>query len=255
MTIRTATLVAVTTTLVVTVSIASRAQEAKKLGETVDKTVGTYQATQQKQDDWATEQAALVARYRTAQANVEYLEKRESYEESEVSALENNIAELERRLLESTRLNESLQDTLNAVVGRLETFVARDIPFLVDERAARVAAIKEEIARPDVTGAEKLRRVLEALQVEANYGNTVEVYQEQVTVGDEAIFADMLQIGRVSVYWRTPDGKRVGEYDRASGAWLELDGKYARSINMTVDMATRIRPTEIVTLPIGRIQP
>lgn len=248
-------LLAVTGALAVASAVTPRAQETQKLGETVDKTVGTQQETQKKQDGWAAEQAALLNRYRTAKANVEYLEKREAYEESEVSALEANIAELERRLVESKRLNESLQDTLNAVVGRLQTFVASDIPFLVEERSARVTSLKEEIAKPDVTGAEKLRRVLEALQVEANYGNTVEVYQEEVTVGGETIFADMLRIGRVSVYWRTPDGKRVGEYDRATGTWVELDEKYARPINMTVDMATRIRPTEIVNLPIGRIQP
>jgi uncharacterized coiled-coil protein SlyX len=252
---RPATLVVVATALVVSIAIAPRAQEASKLGETVDKTVGTHQATQKKQDDWAAEQAALLARYRTAKANVEYLEKRESFEESEVAALEASIHELERRLVESTRLNESLQDTLNAVVGRLESFVANDLPFLTEERNARVTAIKDEIARPDVTGAEKLRRVLEALQVEANYGNTVEVYQEQMKLGEELIFADMLRIGRVSVYWRTPDGKRVGEYDRATDMWVELDGKYVRAINMTVEMATRIRPTDIVELPIGRIQP
>lgn len=253
--VRITTLLVVAVAAVVALNTVPRAQEAPKLGETVDKTVGTQQATQKKQDDWATEQAALLNRYRTAKANVEYLEKRESFEQSEVSALEANILELERRLLESTRLNESLQDTLNAVVGRLEEFVADDIPFLTEERSARVGSLKEEIARPDVTGAEKLRRVLEALQVEANYGNTVEVYQEQVQVGGETIFADMLRIGRVSVFWRTPDGKRVGEYDRASGTWIELDEKYTRPINLTVEMATRIRPTEIVDLPIGRIQP
>lgn len=247
--------IALAAALAVTIAVAPRAQEAKKLGETVDGTVGTHQETQKRQDEWAAEQASLVARYRTAKANVEYLEKRESFEQSEVAALEANILELERRLLESARLNESLQDTLNAVVGRLESFVARDLPFLLEERNARVAAIKDEVSRPDVTGAEKLRRVLEALQVEANYGNTVEVYQEQMTLGGESIFADMLRIGRVSVYWRTPDGKRVGEYDRATDTWVELDGKYVRPVNMTVEMATRIRPTEIVELPIGRIQP
>jgi hypothetical protein len=255
MTKRTATLFAAGALLVVMSAAAPSAQEAKKLGETVDKTVGTQQATQKKQDDWATEQAALVARYRTAKANVAFLEKRESFEQSEVAALEASILELERRLVESTRLNESLQDTLNAVVGRLETFVANDLPFLMEERTARVDALKEEVSRPDATGAEKLRRVLEALQVEANYGNTVEVYQEKMDIDGEPIFADMLRIGRVSVYWRTPDGKRVGEYDRASGGWIELDDKYVRSINKTVEMATRIRPIEIVDLPIGRIQP
>ncbi len=252
---RTATLVATAACLAVALAAAPRAQEAKKLGETVDKTVDTQQGTQKQQEGWAAEQAALTARYRTAKATIDYLEKRKQYEESEVNALESGIAELERRLVESDKLNESLQDTLNAVVGRLETFVKSDVPFLMEERNARLVSIKEEIARPDATGAEKLRRVLEALQVEANYGNTVEVYQEQIKVGDEQIFGDILRIGRVSVYWRTPDGKRVGEYDRAQHAWVELDGKYVRPVNMTVEMATRIRPTEVVELPLGRIQP
>jgi len=44
----------------------------------------------------------------------------------------------ERRLLESTRLNESLQDTLNAVVGRLEDFVAE---FEREEAAGDIAAL------------------------------------------------------------------------------------------------------------------
>lgn len=255
MRLRSARLLAAAALIAVTATAALHAQETKELGETVDKTVGTQQATQKKQDEWAAEQATLLNRYRTAKANVAYLEKRESFEQAELSAIEGNVGELERRLVESTRLNESLQDTLNAVVGRLEAFVARDLPFLVDERSARVTALKDEIARPDVTGAEKLRRVLEALQVEANYGSSVEVYQERVKVGEEEIFADMLRVGRISVYWRTPDGKRVGEYDRGTGSWVELDGKYVRPVNMTVDMANRIRPTELVNLPIGRIQP
>jgi hypothetical protein len=252
---RIATPVAAAAALAVALASSPRAQDAQKLGTTVDKTVTTHQETQKKQDTWASEQAELTLRYWNAKANIDYLEKRKAYEETEVKALEGGIAELERRLVESIRLNESLQDTLNAVVGRLEAFVNRDLPFLMEERAARLASLKDEVARPDVTGAEKLRRVLEALQVEANYGNTVEVYQEQVRVGEEDIFADMLRIGRVSVFWRTPDGKRVGEYDRATGKWVELDGKYVRPVNMTVEMASRIRPTELVELPLGRIEP
>jgi hypothetical protein len=153
------------------------------------------------------------------------------------------------------RLNESLIDTLDAVVVRLENFVSRDLPFLMEERRARIAGLKESLARPDFTGAEKLRRVLEALQVEANYGNVAEVYQEKIMINDEEVHADMVRIGRVSVYWLTPDGERVGEYDRGQGKWVELDHKYAHTINVTREMALRLRSVEVVSLPLGRIQP
>ena len=234
---------------------AALSQDAAKLSNTVNKTVETHQQTQKMQQDWAGEQADLTARLKAARAQGDFFQKKKDLEEKEVAALDKGIAELERRMVESVRLNESLIDTLDAVVVRLENFVSRDLPFLMEERRARIAGLKESLARPDFTGAEKLRRVLEALQVEANYGNVAEVYQEKIMINDEEVHADMVRIGRVSVYWLTPDGERVGEYDRGQGKWVELDHKYAHTINVTREMALRLRSVEVVSLPLGRIQP
>lgn len=234
---------------------AARSQDAAKLSDTVTKTVETHQQTQKKQEEWANEQADLASRLKAARAQADFFQKKKELEEKEVAALDKGIAELERRMVESVRLNESLIDTLDAVVVRLENFVNRDLPFLMEERRARIAGLKDALARPDFTGAEKLRRVLEALQVEANYGNVAEVYQEKIMVNDEEVHADMVRIGRVSVYWLTPDGERVGEYDRGQGKWVELDRKYAHTINVTREMALRLRSVEVVSLPLGRIQP
>lgn len=231
------------------------AQDAARLSDTVKKTVETHQQTQKKQEEWANEQAELTARLRAARAQVDFFEKKKSLEEKEVGALDNGIAELERRMVESVRLNESLLDTLDAVVARLSNFVDNDLPFLMEERQARIAGVKEALARPDYTGAEKLRRVLEALQVEANYGNVAEVYQENIVVNDEEIFAEMVRVGRISVYWLTPDGERVGEYSPAQDKWVELDHKYVHPINVTREMALRLRSIEVISLPLGRIQP
>jgi hypothetical protein len=253
---RTSKQVALATALAVALSAAAvRAQDAAQLSETVKKTVETHQQTQKKQEEWANEQAELTARMRAARAQVDFFEKKKALEEKEVAALDAGIAELERRMVESVRLNESLLDTLNVVVARLETFVEGDLPFLMEERRARIAGVKDSLARPDYTGAEKLRRVLEALQVEANYGSVAEVYQEKIMVNDEEIFAEMVRVGRLSVYWLTPDGERVGEYDRAEDKWVELDHKYVHPINVTREMALRLLSVEVVSLPLGRIQP
>ncbi|MCI0451304.1 MAG: DUF3450 domain-containing protein [Candidatus Latescibacteria bacterium] len=253
---RTSKQVALATALAVALSAAAvRSQDASELSDTVKKTVETHQQTQKKQEEWAGEQAELMARLRAARAQVEFFDKKKDFEEKEVAALDKGIAELERRMVESVRLNDSLLDTLNAVTTRLESFVDQDLPFLMEERKARIAGVKAALARPDFTGAEKLRRVLEALQVEANYGSIAEVYQEKIIVNDEEIHADMVRVGRVSVYWLTPDGERVGEYDRAQAKWVELDQKYVETIKVTREMALRMRSVEVIDLPLGRIQP
>jgi len=236
-------------------SAPSAQTESGDLKKTVDGTVDIQRQIKSKQDGWAAERAELIARYRTATAHVEYLENRKTLQEKEALALEAAVAEIERRLQESDRLNASLEDTLSAIVMRLETWIDHDVPFLPEERVHRVNAVKDEMAKPDVNGAEKLRRVLEALQVEAQYGETVEVHTGQIEVGGEKVFVDLLRIGRVSVFWRTPDGKRVGEFDRGTGQWVELPRKYSRTIGLALEMASRMRPVEIISLPLGRITP
>jgi len=232
-----------------------RAQEAKSLSDTVAKTVETQQQTQKKQEAWAEEKNDLGARYRAAKAQVDYLEKTKAFEQNEVSELDKGIAELNRRMVESAKLKDNLEDSLNVVVSHLDNYIKQDIPFLMDERQVRIASVRDAIAKPEVTGAEKLRRVLEALQVEANYGNTVDVSQERIKVGNDEVSADVIRIGRVSVYWRSPDGKRVGEFDRGSKQWVELDHKYAETIGDVREMVLRLRSTKVITLPLGRIQP
>jgi hypothetical protein len=237
-------------------AVAAYAQaDSDDLGQTVDGTIEIEQGTQGKQDAWADEKAELQARYRTAKANVGYLTERRNGEAEKAAALQERVAELQRRLEESKRLQESLEDTLSSILQRLEDWIDRDLPFLPAERSARLDLLREELARPDISGADKLRRLLEALQIEAAYGGTVEVYQDQIKLGAEELFVDILRLGRISVFWRTPDGERVGEFDRAQREWMELPGKYRRAIGVALDMAARIRPVELIGLPLGRIQP
>jgi hypothetical protein len=231
------------------------AQSEEDLKKKVEGTVEIQKKTQQQQDDWAAEKSGLEARYRTAKANVEYLIQRKAVQEKKAQALRDAVAELDRRLIEADRLQASLQDTLNTTLNRLETWLDYDLPFLMTERKARIETVREELAQPDITGAEKLRRLLEVLQVETGYGNTVEVVQDRIELEGDTIFVDVLRLGRVSVFWRTPDGESVGEYDRATAKWVKLSGKYNRTIGAAMDMAARIRPVELIALPLGRIQP
>ncbi len=241
--------------LVLLVAAPGIAQTAEDLSGTVDRTIDTEQTTQELRDEWATEKVALENRYRVASSNVAWLRERIAVEDQRATALDQRVAELERRLDESGRLQSVIQDSMVAVLQRLEKVVAADLPFLADEREARLRSLRGELARPEVNSAEKLRRLLEGLLVEAQYGETVEVTQERIGLDGQEMFVDMLRIGRLALFWRTPDGNRIGTWDPVSQAYVPLPDRHSRTLQKAMEMATRMRPVQLLSLPLGRIAP
>jgi hypothetical protein len=225
------------------------------LKETVDSTIAIDRGAQELREKWASERGDLIARRKTAAAALEFLSPRKAAAEERLAGIETAIAGLQRNMEESKRLEASLVDTLNNIYIRLENRVHTGLPFLSREREGRLVSLKKDLNEPALSGAEKLRRLLEALQVETGYGNGVEVTQERIALGSDSLFVDLLRVGRVSLYWRTTDGERIGEYDRGMNRWIELPGNFKRDLGLAMEMATRMRPVEIITLPVGRIRP
>jgi len=219
----------------------------------VSRTVETAKQTQTRLDGWSQERKDLELRYRNTNASLSYLQERLSREKERAAALDNSIGELERSLRESTRLKEGIVDTMGAVLGRLEATVAADLPFLPEERAARLENLRKLMAKTEVASAEKLRVLLETMLIEAQYGATVEVAPATIRIDGQEVHAEILRIGRLTMYWRSPDGKRVGSWDPALASWVELPSGYSRVIAHSVEIAAKRRANELVTLPLGRI--
>lgn len=241
--------------LVVLLALPAFAQTADDLSGTVDETIGIAEDTQELKDEWADERTDLENRYRVARANVAWLQERINVERQRAQALDQRVAELERRLDESGRLNAVIQDSMVAVLRRLDDVVAADMPFLAAERSRRLASLRAELAKPEVASAEKLRRLLETMLVEAQYGESVEVTQEKIAIDGQEKFVDMLRVGRLAMFWRSPDGEQVGTYDPVSQQHTLLPSGESRTIQRAMEMATRMRPVELLSLPLGRIQP
>lgn len=233
----------------------SLADDDPDLGSAAAEAIATGRDTQLQEDAWAAEREELRARWRALDHETAWLAERAALETSRTAALQQRVDELTRRLDESDRLEASLQDSLLTILARLERVVADDSPFLRDERGLRLTSLRRELVRPDVPAAEKLRRLLEALQVEAVYGGSVEMTDERIEVAGETLTVDLLRVGRLSLFWRTPDGERVGTWDPAARAWAELPAGERRTVGLAMDMAARLRPVEVLNLPVGRIAP
>lgn len=224
-----------------------------KVKKKVTFTIDVRQDTQRKEDDWAAEREKLTAKYRSLKADRKYLKKVKERTEKMLRAREKQIAETLRMIKEAARIREELQSYLGLVVAQLEEWIKKDVAFLSEERTDRLASIKEMLDRQDKPLAEKYRRVMEALQIETEYGRTVEVYQKTIELEGKPRLVDILRVGRLSLFCRTPDGKLAGTFDQRNQKWVVLPSKYRSEINKAADVASRQRTIELTRLPIGRI--
>ena len=219
----------------------------------VESTIDLRQETQKKEDTWAKKKAELIAKYRSLKKNRDYLIKVRNRTEKLLRAKKAKIEEIKRRMKESARIREELQLYLESVLTQLKDLIGRGLPFLLKERRERISSIEETLSDPEKGAAEKYRRVMEALQIEAEYGRTVEAYQETIDLNGQKVLVDILRVGRLSLFFQTPDGKLVGQYDRIKERWSLLPSKYCREIEKAIEIARRERTVELTRLPLGRI--
>src|SRR5215831_10134688 len=148
-------------------------------------------------------------RYAQAVADAESLERYNNQLNSQVKSQETEMASIERQLTEIETTNREVQPLMQQMDDTLDQFVKLDVPFLLDERTARVQHLKDLMARADVTISEKYRRILEAYQIELEYGRTLDAYQGRLGTGADARTVEFVRLGRVSLMYRTLDGSET----------------------------------------------
>jgi hypothetical protein len=151
------------------------------------------------------------------------------------------------------QISEKLKPFLYDIYLRLLDSVDQRVPFLKEERSERLGNLKKTLDDPKIVLGEKFRKVMEALFIEAEYGNTVEVYQEKILLTNEDVLVNVLRLGRISLFFETLDQQTTGYFDLAENQWKSLPQSANRDIRIAMEIGSKRRPADIVTLPLGRI--
>lgn len=146
--------------------------------------------------------------------------------------------------------NEGIVPLMLRMVTNLESFVDLDIPFLPKERTKRLADLKIMMDRADISTSEKFRRVLEAYQVENEYGRTIEAYRGVQTRDGKELTVDFLRIGRVGLFYQSLDGSITARFNPETKAWDDLGSEYRKSLREGLKMARKQMAPQLIKLPI-----
>lgn len=208
------------------------------------------QRTQKRIDGISDRTRAMLDEYQLLSREHEALRVYHDQLERIIHSQETERTSLRMQLDDIELTQREIMPLMLRMIARLEAFLATDMPFLMDERSQRVSRLRELLDRADVTVAEKYRRVLEAYQVELDYGRTIESYQDMLDVDGTRRTVDILRVGRVGLYYQTLDGRHSGYWDQAAGTWLPLDGGNRLAIRQGLRVAQQAVAPELLRLPV-----
>lgn len=152
-------------------------------------------------------------------------------------------------------INRQIFPLMTRMIDGLEQSVDLDVPFLMGERKDRVENLKEIMTRSDVSVAEKFRKVMEAYQIENDYGSSSETYEQTLTLEDgQTRSYNILRIGRVGLYFQSDDSKITGRWDNDARSWI-VDNSARNEIRKGLRMAKQLIAPEVVVIPISAPSP
>jgi len=241
------------TLLHATVSWAQKTAQPNRIMNQVTESIHIRQNTQEQEEQWRNEKQKLLSQYdQLQQKKIQLTELQQSFEEK-VKNTNIRISAKQEQIDNIVQIQAEISPLINNQIKELEQFVASDLPFLTEERHERMQRLEQLRDDPEVPVSEKFRKVMEALLVEAEYGNTIEVYQETITTGDLKMLVDIFRLGRIGLFFQTLDKKECGFYNVSASAWQPLPASYNQTLLTAMEIGAKRRPVEFITLPLGKI--
>lgn len=220
-----------------------------KSRQTVSETNKSLQARQQKINQLYDSSEKLLDEYKTVISELETYNVYNQQLKDIIGSQQNDLASLKKQIVEVEITAQQIMPMMQRMITALESFIAQDMPFLPEERQNRLEKLKNTMKRADITVAEKYRKILEAYQIEIEYGKTLEAYDAQLDKNN----VSFLKIGRIGFYYRTPDSMNYSAWNQKQKKWQPInDQEVKRSIDIGLKIARKQQSPELLSILVAR---
>ncbi len=192
----------------------------------------------------------LLGQYRLVLQQIDRLVAYNDYVERLIVDQEAQIIDIRKQLDQFALIERGIVPLMLDSIDTLDKFIDLDVPFLLEERKARVARLRTIMDLSDVTVSEKYRQIMDAYQIETTYGRDIEAYTGLLEIDGESRQVDFLRIGRTSLTYQTPDQEETGFWNKQAGQWEKLPNKYQNYVTQGLRVARKQVTPNLLELPI-----
>jgi hypothetical protein len=238
----------------IALAVEDSSAEPRPLDTVIDvRAEGNQQAAgvQKRIEQISDETADLLTQYRTVLKQIDSIDLYNAQMEKLLEAQRVEIASLEDQLSRVQGVGRSVTPLMLRMLDAIEKFVELDIPFLADERKARIEGLRTMMGRADVTIPEKFRQIMEAYQIENEYGRTIEAYRASLVLDGKESTVDFLRFGRIALVYQSLDEALSGRWDQETRSWVPLDSSHRSSIRDGLRIARKQSAPDLIRLPLA----
>jgi hypothetical protein len=208
--------------------------------------------SQAKIDRLADETRDLLSDYKTVTKQIDGLKVYNGRLERQIQNQMKRVGSIDESISQVTVIQRQMTPLVIRMIDGLEQFVELDVPFEKEERLQRIQFLRDNLDRADVTVAEKFRGVLEAYNIELQYGRGIDTYRGTIDLGGTKRDVDFLRVGRIALVYQTTDGALAGAWDKSAGSWVELpSGEYDAAIRKGIRIAKKQATIELLSMPVS----
>lgn len=207
--------------------------------------------SQVKIDKLADQTRDLLGDYKTVNKQIDGLKVYNARLQRQIDNQLKRIDEIGDSIDQVTIVQRQMMPLVIRMIDGLEKFVSLDMPFHMKERNQRIAFLRSNLDRSDVTVAEKFRQVLEAYKIENEYGRKIDAYKDSVEIDGVERDVNIFRVGRVSLVYQTTDTEVAGAWDQASRSWVPLErGEYRNAIMKGLRIARKEASIDLLSMPV-----
>ncbi len=227
------------------------AQSVDQVLQAQDRRLSLAQQSQQRVNDIVEGTRSLEDQYRSINKEIDGLKVYNRLMLAQTSGQDAVLEDISLSMDQVDVINRQIFPLMERMIDGLEQSIALDVPFLMEERTDRINALKDIMERSDVSVAEKFRKVMEAYQIENDYGTSVDEYTETIELEDGSIRDyTILRVGRVGLYFQSEDSEITGRWSMEEGRWV-IDNSSRSEIQKAIRMAKDLVAPELILIPVS----
>lgn len=250
----------ITLAMIAVASFSAQADSLDNARNIEHQTNQVAQNAQQKIDANSDQSFQLQAEVERLQDQIDNLSLYQAHLKKLVASQEAEKTSIDEQLTNITETRQGVVPLMYHMIDGLQASLEQGVPVRMASREKRLDELKTLMGRADISEAEKYRRILEAYQIEIDYGSKLGVYEGQIKLSqdnqrqDDIRQVDLLYVGKVVLLARSKDAQHAWLWSQSQKQWQDVSADQKSDINQAYALANKQQAPSLLHLPLSVTQ-